>query len=156
MSQRSRWARGMCEGLRSHPPRTQPRVLAKCVAGIDYLVPFLDIGIVFVWLPGLILLLFGYPVIVGWWSLLLLPITLLIFFFLDAGRTTRCSTASTSTPHATLADSSATSSPTRSSSRQQPFVATASTWREPDDAGNNAPPYRAVDDVPTGARPQVT
>jgi hypothetical protein len=72
----------MCEGLRSHPPRTQPRVLAKCVAGIDYLVPFLDIGIVFVWLPGLILLLFGYPVIVGWWSMLLLPITLLIFFFL--------------------------------------------------------------------------
>ena len=82
MSQRSRWARGMCEGLRTHPPHTQPRVLAKFVAGIDYLVPFLDIGIVFVWLPGLILLLFGNPIIVGWWSMLLLPMTLLIFYFL--------------------------------------------------------------------------
>ena len=82
MSQRSRWARGMCEGLRTHPPQTQPRVLAKFICGIDYLVPFLDIGIVFVWVPGLILLLFGYPVIVGWWSMLLLPMTLLIFFFL--------------------------------------------------------------------------
>jgi len=39
LSQRSRWARGMLEGLRSHPPPTQPRVLAKFVAGIDYLVP---------------------------------------------------------------------------------------------------------------------
>jgi biofilm PGA synthesis N-glycosyltransferase PgaC len=49
MSQRSRWARGMCEGLRTHPPQTQPRVLAKFVAGIDYLVPLPDIGIVFIW-----------------------------------------------------------------------------------------------------------
>jgi poly-beta-1,6-N-acetyl-D-glucosamine synthase len=82
MTQRSRWARGMFEGLRAHPPQTQPRVLAKAVAGLDYLVPFLDIGIVFVWLPGFVLLLFGYPIIVGWWSMLLLPITLAIFFFL--------------------------------------------------------------------------
>ena len=27
------------------------------------------------WLPGLILLLFGHPIIVGWWSMLLLPMT---------------------------------------------------------------------------------
>ena len=82
MSQRSRWARGMFEGLRTHPPLRQPRVLAKLVAGIDYLVPFLDIGIVFFWVPGVILLVFGYPLIVGWWSILLLPITLAIFGFL--------------------------------------------------------------------------
>ena len=55
---------------------------SRFVAGIDYLVPFLDIGIVFVWVPGLILLLFGNPIIVGWWSMLLLPMTLMIFFFL--------------------------------------------------------------------------
>jgi biofilm PGA synthesis N-glycosyltransferase PgaC len=82
MSQRSRWARGMFEGLRTHPPPTQPRVLAKIVASIDYLVPFLDIGLVFFWVPGLILFVFGYPLIVGWWSMLLLPITLGIFAFL--------------------------------------------------------------------------
>ena len=82
LSQRSRWARGMFEGLRSHPPPKQPRVLAKFVAGIDYLVPCLDIGLIFFWVPGVILFLFGYPLIFGWWSMLLLPITLLIFGFL--------------------------------------------------------------------------
>jgi biofilm PGA synthesis N-glycosyltransferase PgaC len=82
LSQRSRWARGMLEGLRSHPPPKQPRVLAKFVAGIDYLVPFLDIGLIFFWVPGVILFVFGYPLIFGWWSILLLPITLLIFGFL--------------------------------------------------------------------------
>jgi biofilm PGA synthesis N-glycosyltransferase PgaC len=79
MRQRSRWARGMFEGLRARPPWTQPRVLAKFVAGIDYLVPLLDIGLILFWLPGVILLIFGYPLIFGWWSMLLLPITLTIF-----------------------------------------------------------------------------
>jgi biofilm PGA synthesis N-glycosyltransferase PgaC len=79
MSQRSRWARGMFEGLGTRPPRTQPRVLAKFVTGIDYLVPFLDVGVIFFWVPGVILFLFGYPLIFGWWSMLLLPITLAIF-----------------------------------------------------------------------------
>ena len=59
--------------------RTQPRVLAKFVTGIDYLVPFLDIGIIFFWVPGVILFVFGYPLIFGWWSMLLLPITLVDF-----------------------------------------------------------------------------
>ena len=81
-NQRSRWARGMMEGLRAHPPPRQPRVLAKLVAGIDYLVPVLDIGVVFFWVPGVILFLFGYPIIFGWWSMLLLPITLAIFGFM--------------------------------------------------------------------------
>ena len=81
-NQRSRWARGMMEGLRTHPPPRQPRVLAKLVAGIDYLVPVLDIGVVFFWVPGVILFLFGYPIIFGWWSMLLLPITLAIFGFM--------------------------------------------------------------------------
>ena len=82
LTQRSRWARGMFEGLRIHPPPKQPRVLARLVASIDYLVPFLDIGLVFFFLPGVILLAFGYPLIVGWWSILLLPLTLTIFGFL--------------------------------------------------------------------------
>jgi poly-beta-1,6-N-acetyl-D-glucosamine synthase len=37
-----------------------------------------DVG----WIPGLILFIFGYPLIVGWWSMLLLPITVAIFGFL--------------------------------------------------------------------------
>jgi len=83
LSQRSRWARGMLEGLRTHPPPRQHRVLAKLVAGIDYLVPILDIGVIFFWVPGVILFLFGYPLIFGWWSMLLLPITLAVFGFLQ-------------------------------------------------------------------------
>jgi biofilm PGA synthesis N-glycosyltransferase PgaC len=78
MRQRSRWARGMFEGLRRNPPARQPRVLAKFVAGIDYLVPLLDIGYVFFWIPGVILFIAGYPLIFSWWSMLLIPITLLI------------------------------------------------------------------------------
>ena len=76
MKQRSRWARGMLEGIRANPPHKQPRVLTKFVAGIDYLVPLLDIGYVFFWIPGAILFVFGYPLIVSWWSMLVIPITL--------------------------------------------------------------------------------
>jgi poly-beta-1,6-N-acetyl-D-glucosamine synthase len=82
MRQRSRWARGMFESLRKVPPFRQPRVLAKFVGGIDYLVPFLDFGYVFFWIPGLILFAFGYPLLVSWLSMLVLPITLAIFGYL--------------------------------------------------------------------------
>jgi len=54
-------------------------MLAKVVAGIDYLVPFLDIGVIFFWVPGVILFLFGYPLIFSWWSMLVIPVTLVIF-----------------------------------------------------------------------------
>jgi biofilm PGA synthesis N-glycosyltransferase PgaC len=82
MSQRSRWARGMFESLRKVPPTRQPRALAKFVAGIDYLVPFLDFGYIFFWIPGLILFLFGYPLLVSWVSMLIIPVTLAIFGYL--------------------------------------------------------------------------
>jgi poly-beta-1,6-N-acetyl-D-glucosamine synthase len=79
MRQRSRWARGMFEGLRRNPPRRQPRVLGKFVAGIDYLVPLLDLGYVFFWIPGVILFIFGYPLLFSWWSMLVIPVTLAIY-----------------------------------------------------------------------------
>jgi biofilm PGA synthesis N-glycosyltransferase PgaC len=79
MRQRSRWARGMIEGIAINPPHRQPRVLAKCVAGIDYLVPFLDIGYVFFWIPGVVLFVFGYPLLFSWWSMLVIPITLVVW-----------------------------------------------------------------------------
>src|SRR4051812_25657047 len=77
--QRSRWARGMVEGIRINPPQNQPRVLAKFVAGIDYLVPFLDIGYVFFWVPGVILFTLGRPLLFSWWSMLVIPITLAVY-----------------------------------------------------------------------------
>lgn len=79
MRQRSRWARGMFESLRTVPPVRQPRVLAKFIAGIDYLVPFLDIGFIFFWIPGVILFLFGYPLLFSWVSMLVIPITLILY-----------------------------------------------------------------------------
>jgi biofilm PGA synthesis N-glycosyltransferase PgaC len=79
MRQRSRWAQGMLEGLQRNRPARQPRVLAKFVCGIDYLVPFLDIGYVFFWVPGIVLFIAGYPLIFSWWSMLILPITLVIY-----------------------------------------------------------------------------
>jgi biofilm PGA synthesis N-glycosyltransferase PgaC len=79
MRQRSRWARGMFESLKKNPPVRQPRVLAKFVAGIDYLVPLLDIGYIFFWIPGFILFVLGYPLVVSWWSMILIPITLIIY-----------------------------------------------------------------------------
>ncbi len=79
MRQRARWARGMLEGIQINPPQRQPRVLAKAVAGIDYLVPLLDIGYVFFWIPGFVLFLFGYPLLFSWWSMLVIPITLVVY-----------------------------------------------------------------------------
>ncbi|HET9677055.1 MAG TPA: glycosyltransferase family 2 protein [Solirubrobacterales bacterium] len=79
MRQRSRWAQGMLEGLLRNPPAAQPRVLAGFVSALDYLVPLLDFGYVFFWVPGVVLFIAGYPLLVSWWSMLVLPITLVIY-----------------------------------------------------------------------------
>ena len=79
MNQRSRWARGMIEAIHTHPPHHQPRVLAKLIAGIDYLVPLIDVGYLFFWVPGAILFIFGYTLIVSWWSMLVIPVTLIVY-----------------------------------------------------------------------------
>lgn len=79
LRQRARWARGMLEGLATVPPWRQPRRLTGFVAGIDLLIPFLDVGYALIWLPGLVLFLFGYPLIVSAWTLVVLPVTLLVY-----------------------------------------------------------------------------
>jgi biofilm PGA synthesis N-glycosyltransferase PgaC len=77
--QRARWARGMFEGLAAVPPWRQRRLLSGLVASVDFLIPLLDIGYVLVWIPGLALAVAGLPVIVGLWTLLVLPITLGVY-----------------------------------------------------------------------------
>jgi biofilm PGA synthesis N-glycosyltransferase PgaC len=79
MRQRSRWARGMFEGLRAVPPWRQKRPLSKAVASVDLLIPWLDVGYALVWLPGLVLFVFGIPLIVSWWTLLVLPLTIVVY-----------------------------------------------------------------------------
>jgi biofilm PGA synthesis N-glycosyltransferase PgaC len=78
MRQRSRWARDMFESLHRNPPTSQPRVLTKFVAGLDYLVPLLD-RLHLLLDPGVILFIFGYPLLLSWWSMLVIPITLIIY-----------------------------------------------------------------------------
>ncbi|NMR18727.1 glycosyltransferase family 2 protein [Cellulomonas fimi] len=79
LRQRARWARGMFEGISAVPPWKQTRPMTRFVAGIDLLIPFLDVGYVLVWLPGVVLALFGIPLIVSVWTLAVLPITLLMY-----------------------------------------------------------------------------
>ena len=79
MIQRARWARGMFEGIRAVPPWRQSRVLSRLVAAIDLLIPLLDIGYALIFLPGVVLLLFGIPAIVSVWTLVVLPVTLLVY-----------------------------------------------------------------------------
>jgi biofilm PGA synthesis N-glycosyltransferase PgaC len=77
--QRARWARGMLEGLAAVPPWRQRRLLSRFVAGIDLLIPLLDIGYALIWLPGVALFLLGYPLIVSLWTVLVFPITALVY-----------------------------------------------------------------------------
>ena len=79
MRQRARWARGMVEAIRTVPPWRQRRVLSRFISGIDLFIPLLDIGYGLVWVPGLVLAAFGIPIIVGTWTLAVLPITLLVY-----------------------------------------------------------------------------
>jgi biofilm PGA synthesis N-glycosyltransferase PgaC len=76
--QRARWARGMIEGLRTVPPWRQPVRLVRTLTALDLLIPVLDLTYTLVWLPGLVLSCFGVHWIVGLYTLLVLPLTLLV------------------------------------------------------------------------------
>jgi biofilm PGA synthesis N-glycosyltransferase PgaC len=89
MRQRARWARGMLEGLSTVPPWRQSRAMSGGIASIDLLIPLLDIGYGIFWLGGLVLALLGFPIIVGWWTLLVLPVTLLVYGLLRSWQSRR-------------------------------------------------------------------
>ena len=55
----------MLEGISTVPPWRQTRRLTGFIAGIDLLIPLLDVGYALIWLPGLVLFIFGYPLIVS-------------------------------------------------------------------------------------------
>ena len=68
---------------RGDPHRPAVAAAAGCSRvsspGIDLLIPLLDIGYGLIWVPGLVLAAFGFPIIVGTWTLAVLPITLLVY-----------------------------------------------------------------------------
>lgn len=80
--QRSRWARGMIEALKTTKPWQQPQTYTKYLTGINLLMPYLDLSYTFFWLPGLILACFGYFWIVGPATLLVLPLTFISYSIL--------------------------------------------------------------------------
>lgn len=74
--QRSRWARGMLEALKEVKPWHHPIKYVRFLTGINLVMPYIDFVYTFIWIPGLVLALFGNYSIVGPMTLLVLPLTL--------------------------------------------------------------------------------
>lgn len=82
--QRSRWARGMIEALKRIKPWHQPLAYTKYSTGVNLMMPYLDVCYAFFWIPGAVLALAGIYWIVGFMTLLVLPLTLLCYAVLFA------------------------------------------------------------------------
>lgn len=77
--QRKRWARGMIEGLRTHGRViAEQHSLVAFLMGLDLLFPVLDLAYTVVFLPGVVLALFGFFWIAGPMTLAILPLTFAI------------------------------------------------------------------------------
>ena len=77
--QRKRWARGMIESLKRHGHLVwKSSRLSAFFVGVDFIIPFVDLFYAFVFLPGIILALFGHYYIVGPATLLVVPLAFLI------------------------------------------------------------------------------
>jgi biofilm PGA synthesis N-glycosyltransferase PgaC len=77
--QRKRWARGMIEGLKQHGHLVwKSSRLSSFFVGIDFIIPFIDLFYAFVFLPGVVLALFGHYYIVGPLTWLVMPLAFLI------------------------------------------------------------------------------
>jgi biofilm PGA synthesis N-glycosyltransferase PgaC len=69
----------MIEGLKQHGHLIwRSSRLSAFFVGIDFIIPFIDLFYAFVFLPGIILALFGHYYIVGPLTLLVLPVAFLI------------------------------------------------------------------------------
>ncbi len=79
--QRSLWARGVIEGLRTVPPWRQ-HGLARVLTTIDLAIHLLDAAYVFLWIPGIVLACFGFFWIVGPMTLAVVPLTLAVYTIL--------------------------------------------------------------------------
>ncbi len=80
--QRSRWARGMLEGLKSVPPWRHSRYRTAALAFTNLAIPLVDLGYTFIWLPGLALAFTGRYYIVGPMTLAVLPLTFVVYWVL--------------------------------------------------------------------------
>jgi len=79
LRQRQRWARGMIEGLKRYGRLVGQGSLSSFFVGVDFAIPAIDLFYSLVFLPGIILALTGRFYIVGPFTLLVIPLTFLIF-----------------------------------------------------------------------------
>ncbi|QVK16754.1 glycosyltransferase family 2 protein [Mycoplasmatota bacterium] len=80
--QRVRWARGMIEGLKHVFPLKQGNIYSKYLTSIDLVIPYIDISYLLFFLPGVILAFMGKFYIVGFLTLLVIPITVFSHFMM--------------------------------------------------------------------------
>lgn len=71
--QRKRWARGLIEAFRSSPRTLVQLRMNSPFIWYNLLFPFIDLSYILFFIPGVILALFGYTLIAGILTLLLLP-----------------------------------------------------------------------------------
>ena len=75
--QRSRWAKGMFEGLAAVKPWRQPGFFAGYFETLNLSIVWLDLSYIFGFVPGVALALLGMPWLAGWVTLLVLPLMLI-------------------------------------------------------------------------------
>lgn len=79
MRQRIRWSRGPIECARRHNLNEYVGY-SKLFIGLDYLMMLVDYGIILFWIPGLAAAVFFHDfLIVGWATLIMLPITIFLY-----------------------------------------------------------------------------
>ena len=80
--QRGRWARGMFEGLSAVPPWSQYRWPIRLLAGVDVLLPLLDLAFAASWLPAVLLALSGRFWLLGPMLVAVLPVNVVLYTLL--------------------------------------------------------------------------
>ncbi len=80
--QRKRWSRGMIEAFKKHPDILLMASLPTTFVYWNLLFPFLDLVFTIVFIPGIVLALFGYYWIVGPITLALIPMAMAMNYFM--------------------------------------------------------------------------
>lgn len=80
--QRQRWSRGMIEAFKKHPDILLRPALPTTFVYWNLLFPFLDLIFTVVFIPGIVLALFGYYWIVGPITLALIPMAMAMNYFM--------------------------------------------------------------------------
>ena len=86
--QRKRWARGMIEAFKKAPVFSSRKLCAKSrfLMFLNLFFPFIDLALLIFVPLGLILLALGNPLLIGWISLLVIPLGLLLCLLIEIRR----------------------------------------------------------------------